>query len=257
MRVKVLESKPNKVKLHISGTKPVIVNSLRRAILGLVPAMAITEVNIYENTSVMFDEYIAHRLAMIPLTTDLKTYKMPEECEGGGYNTCSVDLSLDVSGPKMVYSSDLKTTDPKVKPVSGKIPIIELQPGQRLRLEAKATLGYPEEHVRWQVGNAAYRYVFNVKIGKECENCLECVKACPKKVLKKGSKKIEVANPLECNGCGICKEVCKKGAIEIIPDTTSFIFTIETNGQMSARDALNTAVSALQKKVSEMREIMK
>ena len=88
-------------------------NALRRAILGEIPCAAIDEIDVYENSSSLFDEFIAHRLGMIPLVSD-------PEMEG------EVILRLEAEGPKMVYSGDLKSTDPQIKPLYDNIPIIKL-----------------------------------------------------------------------------------------------------------------------------------
>lgn len=47
-----------------------------------------------------------------------------------------------------------------------------------------------------------------------CQECLNCVEACPPKAMKKGTKSIEIdAN--KCIRCFCCQEVCPEGAIEI------------------------------------------
>ncbi len=102
--------------------------------------MAIEDVIIIENTSVLYDEVIAHRLGLIPLKTDLDTFVLPEECDCKselGCSKCRASFTLEVESvdePVMVYSSDLKG-DSDVTPVSGGIPIVKLGPSQRLKLE--------------------------------------------------------------------------------------------------------------------------
>ncbi|MBN3037541.1 MAG: DNA-directed RNA polymerase subunit D [Candidatus Diapherotrites archaeon] len=255
MKMKVLENEPNKIVFLLEDSKPALANALRRVILGEVPVMAINEVTMYENTSVMFDEYVAHRLGMIPLTTDLKNYKKPGECCGGNCSSCSVDFTIDETGPKSVHSSDMKTSDPKVKPVSGKIPIVDLDNGQRLRLEAKAVLGTGEEHARWQAGNAAYRSVSEVKLNKEGETRSELMNLCPKNVFGIKKDKVFVEKPMECNACNSCVETYPEG-VEVTPNQTKFLFKVWTDGQMTAQKTLVEAIKVLEQKNKEMKKLV-
>ncbi len=249
MKIKVIEETPTHMKVLMDDTLPAVANAIRRIILGEVPVMAVDTVTMYENTSVMFDEYIAHRIGLVPLTTDLKAYKNPEDCCEGNCASCSVDLNLDESGPKVVYSSSIKTTDPKVKPVSGKIPIIELGPGERIRFEAKAVLGNGQNHAKWQVGNAHYNYISDVPMSNTiCPICEAEVKG-KKGDLEPGSK------GWEPNVCASCKKALTAVGRKGMPtekDRTGFIFTVETNGQMTARQAIQTAISILDDKVKNL-----
>ena len=69
---------------------------------------------------------------------------------------CEVAFALKKKGPCMVYSEDLKSSDKKVKPVHGKIPIVELMEGQELELEATAQLGLGKDHAKWQGAVVGY-----------------------------------------------------------------------------------------------------
>ncbi len=245
MKITVLEDKTDYLKVLIEDADPATVNALRRTILGEVPTIAIDEVYVYENSSSVWDEYIAHRLAMIPLKTDLKMIPVPLTREK--QNEYSVTLTLDVEGPRTVYSSDLQSSDPRVRPVSGKIPIIDLLDRQRLRLEAKAVPGVGEWHAKWQPGLASYQMLFNVDTSG-CEDMKKCVDSCPRKALKLDGNKV-VFDELKCNGCGECK---KHGA-KVEADRSRFIFFVETNGQLSAKEVLNTAIRILLAKAEGMK----
>lgn len=158
MKITNVKAKDNRMSFTISGINSQYANAIRRSIISAVPIIAIEKVDIYNNSSIMNDEILAHRLGLVPLTTDLKTYNLPAECtcKGKGCGKCTVILTLDVKGPKTVYSADLKPEDPKVKPVYDEMQLVKLAPGQEIKLEAHARLGKGFEHIKWQGGLAAY-----------------------------------------------------------------------------------------------------
>jgi len=68
-KVQVTHATKELVKFTLSETDVSVANALRRVILAEVPTMAIEIVNIEENDSVLFDEFIAHRMGLIPLSS--------------------------------------------------------------------------------------------------------------------------------------------------------------------------------------------
>src|SRR6267143_1138841 len=77
MDIKLLTKEQDTIRFVLSDVSPAFANALRRIILAEVPVMAIEDVMILENSSVMYDEILAHRLGLIPITTD-QTYNLPE-----------------------------------------------------------------------------------------------------------------------------------------------------------------------------------
>ncbi|PIY59935.1 DNA-directed RNA polymerase subunit D, partial [Candidatus Woesearchaeota archaeon CG_4_10_14_0_8_um_filter_47_5] len=120
--------KYGKLSFVIEGTDVAFVNSLRRVIIDEVPTMAIETAEIRKNSSVLYDEILAHRLGLIPLKTDLKSYNLPTECPCGGERCaqCQLTLTLKAKGPKMIYAEDIQSQDPKITPVYPKMPIVQL-----------------------------------------------------------------------------------------------------------------------------------
>ena len=156
LRVKVLEESGNSVTLQLEGIDRSYANAVRRFCIAEVPAMAIDDVVILENSSVLYDEILAHRLGMIPIKTDLDRYNLPEDCDCGnplGCHKCRVLFVLDAKGKdkvSTVYSGDLVSEDREVRPVSETIPLVKLAQGQSVKLEAYARLGKGKEHAKWQ-----------------------------------------------------------------------------------------------------------
>lgn len=134
-------------------------NALRRICLNGVPVFAIDTVDIIENSSALADEALAHRLALIPIKTDLSRFVEPSKCDcksETGCSNCRVMLILDSGDTdvtRTILSNELTSEDKDVSPVSDKIPIIQLAPGQRIKLEAYARLGRGTEHAKWNSSN--------------------------------------------------------------------------------------------------------
>jgi len=155
-KVKVLEESDEKVAIQLEGIDRSYANAIRRFCISEVPAMAIDDIVILENSSVLYDEILAHRLGMIPLKTDLERYVLPEKCDCGnplGCQKCRVLIVLDAAAhdkPRTVLSGDLVSEDREIRPVSANIPIVKLAAGQAVKLEAYARLGRAKEHAKWQ-----------------------------------------------------------------------------------------------------------
>jgi DNA-directed RNA polymerase subunit D len=148
----------NTASFDISGMDVESVNVFRRTVTACVPSMAVEKVIFQNNSSILNDENLAHRIGLIPLTTDLKTYVQQSECtcEAQGCGRCVCKLTLDAKGPGTVYSGEIKSADENVRPVFDKIPLVKLMADQTVKLEADAVLGYGREHVKWQAGLASY-----------------------------------------------------------------------------------------------------
>jgi len=134
-------------------------NALRRICLNGVPVFAIDTVDIIENSSAFADEALAHRLALIPIKTDLSRFVEPSKCDcksETGCSNCRVMLILDSGDTdvtRTILSNELTSEDKDISPISDKIPIIQLAPGQRIKLEAYARLGRGTEHAKWNSSN--------------------------------------------------------------------------------------------------------
>jgi len=155
-KVKVLQETEDTISLQLEGVDRSYANAVRRFAISEVPSMAIDDIVILENSSVLYDEILAHRLGMIPLKTDLERYVLPEKCDCGsplGCQKCRVLLVLDASAkdkPRTVVSGDLVSEDRDISPTSPNIPIVKLAVGQSVKLEAYARLGRGKEHAKWQ-----------------------------------------------------------------------------------------------------------
>ncbi len=126
-----------------------IANSLRRIAMNSVDTFAIDSVTFYKNTSSMFDEYIAHRIGLVPIITPKKGYSAGDE----------ILFNLEAVGPKMVYSSELVSTDKNVKVANPNIPLMKLASNQELRIDGKAVLNTGQKHAKFQPGIVTYEEI--------------------------------------------------------------------------------------------------
>jgi DNA-directed RNA polymerase subunit D len=159
--IEVIEKSSNRITVKFDNIPRQYVNALRRLSISEVPTLAIDDVVMLENSSVMHDEALAHRLGLIPLRTDPGRFVMPHECDCKstlGCSKCRVLLVLDSEASektKVVTSGELVSEDELVKPVSKDIPIIVLAPSQKLKFEAYARLGIGKDHAKWQPTSAS------------------------------------------------------------------------------------------------------
>ncbi|WP_255465344.1 DNA-directed RNA polymerase subunit D [Nitrosopumilus sp. b3] len=157
--LEVISKDNQKIAVKLKGVPLQYANALRRVCLNGVPVFAIDTVDILENSSVLPDEGLAHRLGLIPLKTDLSRFNEPSKCDcksETGCTNCRVMLVLDSGDSdvtRSILSNELSSEDESVKPVSDKIPIVQLAPGQRIKVECYARLGRGTEHAKWNSAN--------------------------------------------------------------------------------------------------------
>ena len=96
MDIKILNKTNNEVVFILEDVNYVIANTLRRLVNSKVCTLAIEDVHINKNSSALYDEMLAHRLGLIPLKTDLKSYTQKDKCKckGKGCLHCELKLSL-------------------------------------------------------------------------------------------------------------------------------------------------------------------
>eukprot|EP00953_Heterococcus_sp_UTEX-ZZ885_P033151 17268-Heterococcus_DN1.PRE.1 len=132
-KIEVLELKDDFVKFVLSDTDTSVANALRRVMIAEVPTMAIDLVTISENQSALQDEFLAHRLGLIPLRVESGTkFEYNYDCDCEDYcEKCSVILTLDATWEGkaadrhgydkdrtiFITSLDLVSSDPRVTPV--------------------------------------------------------------------------------------------------------------------------------------------
>jgi DNA-directed RNA polymerase subunit D len=261
MKVKSIKLKGNNGIFKLEDSNVYFVNALRRIMLSELPKLAIEDVIIYDNTSPLYDEIIAHRLGLIPLPTDLQLLTVKEECkcDGKGCPTCTVRYTLSKEGEGIVFSGDLQPENENWTIKEDKIPIVELTKDQRIILEVEANLGVGKNHAKWQAVQApSYRFDTSFEIDKNrVPDAKEFLEKLPKDLVEFKNNKIEMK---DITKLPILESYIDKEKIDFITikkDQSRITFSFETDGSLTAKEALKESVQILSNKYNEFGKLLK
>ncbi|KZT08318.1 insert subdomain of RNA polymerase alpha subunit [Laetiporus sulphureus 93-53] len=193
--VRIRELKRDRVNFVLENVDLAFANSFRRVMMADIPTVAIDIVEVETNTSVLPDEFIAHRLGMVPLNSHNcdEGMRYTRDCTCLGWcQFCAVELSLDVACNESVTmdvtSAHLDLIGPrpggqnwndeadggdelgkrdanfglpvgKDDPTAPPILICKLRKGQAIKLRCIAKKGIAKEHAKWSPCSAvAFEY---------------------------------------------------------------------------------------------------
>ncbi len=244
MNVKKVSEKGNQLSLLVSNSSPQFLNAVRRTVMNAVPTLAIEDISIYRNDSVLFDEFVASRLGSLPL----KAGKMKKKDK--------LRLVLHEKGPKTVLSGAIEAKNPGIEVVNKETPIVKLKEGQELKLEMEAVMDTGKENVKWQPAIISFNELPEIKNNvKKPKNGQKIVESCPKKVLELKAGKVVLKDPYKCTLCGYCEDL-GEGQVELGFNKGSFVLNIESFGQMENREILKKAAKVLEEKASEFKSLV-
>lgn len=208
--VEVISLDSDDVEFDMIGIDASIANAFRRILIAEIPTMAIEKVFIANNTSVIQDEVLAHRLGLIPIKVDPRLFDYKSENDlanekntvvfklnvvctrqegrvknatvksdqlqwlpnGSEYQVPSVDKSTKTYTS---FSCSQDTLPPfKKNPIVSRYPDItlaKLRPGQCIELEAHAVKGMGKTHAKWSpVATARYRMLPEVVLLEDVQD---------------------------------------------------------------------------------------
>lgn len=257
MKITVHEQTNEKLNFTLSGVTTAYANTLRRLMLSEVPTMAVEEVTIDKNDSILYDEIIAHRLGLTVLSTDLDAYVMTSvcKCKGAGCPQCQLKLSLQVEGPRVVYAKDLVSKDPSVKPVYPDTIIVKLLEGQHLQLEATAVLGTGKLHSKWSPGLIWYTHGTEIKVNNKHKDFAAFTTKYPPQVFnKKGEIDASLINTAQL--VDACIDVNPE-IVAITFNKDEFVFTVESFGGLSPKEIVTRAMEVYEGQIKAFEGLVK
>jgi DNA-directed RNA polymerase II subunit RPB3 len=213
--------------------------------------LAIDLVEFENNTSVLADEFIAHRLGLIPLSsTRVRELKYTRDCNCMQYcPNCSVELLLHVrctdEQTRQVSSNELISGHDSIRPVGqaavgssdGGVLIVKLRKGQELKVRCIAKKGVGKEHAKWSpVTSVAFEYdPDNVLHHTNFWTEEDANKEWPKSLHSEAEHYGQVGDTFDATA-----------------EPDRFYFTVESSGSLRPEEILLSAVGVLQGKLGTL-----
>ncbi|KAM4614933.1 DNA-directed RNA polymerases I and III subunit RPAC1 [Polymixia lowei] len=287
-RIDIVDMDENSMEFDMVGIDAAIANAFRRILLAEVPTMAVEKVFIYNNTSIIQDEILAHRLGLIPIKADPRLFEYRNAGDEPGEEDCSeidtIQLQLKIkctrnpraskesSDPRelylnhMVYSRDMKWVpignqadvfaDANIGPVHGDILLAQLRPGQELDVVMHCVKGIGKDHAKFSpVATASYRLLPEISLlepveGEKAERLKRCFSRGVIDLEDINGKKVAKVVNSRLDTCS--REVLRhddlKNLVKIGRVRDHFIFTVESTGILPPDVLVTEAIKVLMAK---------
>ncbi|KAK6908208.1 DNA-directed RNA polymerase I and III subunit RPAC1 [Kwoniella mangroviensis CBS 10435] len=277
---------PSTIEFDLVGVDASIANALRRVMIAEVPTVAIEEIYVWNNTSIMQDEVLCHRVGLVPLKIDPRSLKYRPSPHSAPHETDTIVFDLSVrcdrrpgvdkseKDPKKLYydsnvytgmmkwspsgdqSRKYKGKEPK--PVDRDILLCKLRPGQQIDLHCFARKGVGMDHAKFSpVATASYRLLPHIILREPIpiEHQQKFQKCFPEGVIVIENDQVVVKNPRKDT---VSREVLRhpefadKVSLNRIRD--HFIFNVESTGQYNPEELVPEAIKILLTKISAVEE---
>lgn len=284
-RIDIVHLDGSTLEFDMVGIDAAIANAFRRILLAEVATMAVEKVFIYNNTSIVQDEVLAHRLGLIPIRADPRLFEYRNtgdetaEQEGSEIDTIQLQLkvkcsrnpqaSKDSSDPRelylhhMVYSGDLQWVpignqadvfvDSGIAPVLDDILIAQLRPGQELDLLLHCVKGIGKDHAKFSpVATASYRLLPEISLlgpveGERAERLKRCFSRGVIDLEHVNGKKVAKVVNSRLDTCSreVLRHADLKDLVKLGRVRDHFIFTVESTGILPPDVLVTEAIKVL------------
>ncbi|GFZ45203.1 DNA-directed RNA polymerases I and III 40 kDa polypeptide [Saitozyma sp. JCM 24511] len=288
--VSVQRLTPSNIEFDLVGVDASIANALRRVMIAEVPTVAIDQVYVWNNTSIMQDEVLCHRLGLIPLKIDPRTFQFKKSAHSPPHESDTMVFDLRVrcdrrpgsrnetDPKKMYYDSSVYTgmldwtpsgeqsrkyKGKEPRPVDPDILLVKLRPGQVVDMHCFANKGTGAQHAKFSpVATASYRLLPHIilrgPIPREHQEKFQ--KCFPPGVIgieedERGEPQCVVKNPRKDT---VSREVLRhpefQDLVQLARIRDHFIYNVESVGQYKPEELVPEAIKILLNKVKEVEE---
>ncbi|WFD29497.1 DNA-directed RNA polymerase core subunit rpc40 [Malassezia sp. CBS 17886] len=248
LRVEVTRLSTEECEFDLVGVDASIANALRRTLIAEVPSIAIENVYIWNNTSIIQDEVLSHRLGLIPLAIDPSklTFKM----------VYSSQLEWDPKGDQAETMADAPP-----HPVNPNIVIAKMAPGQAMEMELHCEKGVGRDHAKFSpVATASYRLLPHIEILKPVPPPLvtKFIECFPNGVMEPGGDKGVLVK--DARKDTVSREVLRhpelEGLVRLGRVQDHFLFSVESTGVYAPEALLPAAVDVLRNKIAILKQAL-
>ncbi|KAL6122115.1 rpc40 [Nucleospora cyclopteri] len=246
LKIKFIKREKNLLEFDLLNAHPSLANALRRILISEVETYAFHDISIFENKSVFPDEYIAHRLGLIPVVVhddSVKDYV---------YELNEVN---DTNENITIYSDNIVGNTDVLSIEEGVI-ICKLAPGNKINLKLEVSRGNGEIHSKWSpVSLCTYRLMPRITLQREfCgEEARELQKCFPEGVISIIDGKAVVDCPRKDKVSREAVRIFGEDAVELGRESNWFCFTIETLNEDPV-SILRKGILKLREKSQELKE---
>ncbi|XP_075268867.1 DNA-directed RNA polymerases I and III subunit RPAC1 isoform X2 [Opisthocomus hoazin] len=240
-RVDVIREEEGALEFDMVGIDAAIANAFRRILLAEVPTMAVEKVFVYNNTSIVQDEILAHRLGLIPIRADPRLFEYRNQV-----------YSKHMTWVPLGNQTDL-FPDADFRPVHDGILIALLRPGQEIDVLMHCVKGVGKDHAKFSpVATASYRLLPDITLLQPIEDeAAEMLQKCfSPGVIEiqniKGKKVARVANArLDTFSREVFRHEGLKNLVRLARVRNHYIFSVESTGILPPDVLVSEAIKIL------------
>lgn len=283
-RVEIINMDPTEMELDFIGYDISLVNAYRRIILAEVATMAIEKVYMYNNTSIVQDEVLAHRIGLVPLKVDPRFFEFRNkgETEWGAQDSVKYELKVrctrnqeavaSETNPDVLFvnrkvlSSSLKWVplgnqpdifqEANMQPLHQDILLAKMNSGHEINLEAYAVKGVGSDHAKFQPGMCWYRMLPEVELTREVEGKqADLLQTCFSPgvidiVTTSNGKRVAKVNDARNDSCSrnVFQHDNIKDAVKLTRKMDHIIFYIESHSALKSYEILEESVKIMSAK---------